>query len=342
MSNRTRSWRTSNLLFTLIFLGASAAQAATEALVNVEWKVRIPGGGEFVYGSGTGIATLGTTPNTPSIMWDNSAIVPYGFYSTNFGLPGMLTITPSGGVNVTVTSPYYQFYNYLRAGNRFNANATLSKSFGTAGTAMWPQYYTSSTTICGDLCTTPVGGTAYINPTNPSRRFGGTARLIRTTQSSLYEKATVGFRYLAYKGAATAMRYIYPEVMGNYFIRGKGYATNLTTNGTTSTVFMDLVGPLTTGRVSVNWTEPATPQFQNATGSFNLNLANLTGMVSLVQPNLTRNFQFTGGVLTGVQGAGGTAAVQFTTITFLPEPGLLALLGTGLLGFAALLHARRR
>ena len=339
MSNRTRSWRTSILLFTLIFLGASAAQAATHALVNVSWKARVLGN-DFPYGSGTGIATLGTTPNTPSIMWAQSAIVPYAAYSTNFGLPGMLTITPNGGVNVITTSPAYGFYNYLRAGNQFNGPATLRKSFGTAATAMWP-HATTNTTICGGLCVSPTAGTFNITPTNPSRRFGGTARLLRQTTGSRFERATVGFSQAIYSGVATPMRFIYPEVVGNYFVRGQGTATNLTTLGTQRTVFMDLVGPLTTGRVDVTLTTPATPQQTNYTGSFNLNITNLTGMVSLVQPNLTRSFAFIDGVLS-VPATGGNAAMQITNITFLPEPGQLALLGAGLLGVAALLQARRR
>lgn len=76
------------------------------------------------------------------------------------------------------------------------------------------------------------------------------------------------------------------------------------------------------------------------TGSFNLNTANLTGMISLVKPALCNQHMRGGGAFYGKYYPGN--AVNRVTVTFLPEPGVASLLGVGAFGLVGLSRLKRR
>ena len=126
---------------------------------------------------------------------------------------------------------------------------------------------------------------------------------------------------------------------GNYFIGGGGGNVNLATGGSGMTYLMVLEGPVTTGMALAKQSQIGTPTTFSKNGTWNFNATNLTGTISLVQPNIAHGFVFTLGVLTGTRF--NQANIGTTVITFLPEPAEIALLGAGLLGIAALYRRRR-
>ena len=98
--------------------------------------------------------------------------------------------------------------------------------------------------------------------------------------------------------------------------------------------------PPTTGMVTVMGTAYGT--FLTLTGSHSFNTTQLTGMISTVRPALNAIFtrEESSGNFFG--GRGTFALVDVVRITFLPEPGVLALIAAGSLGLAGLAVARRR
>ena len=78
-----------------------------------------------------------------------------------------------------------------------------------------------------------------------------------------------------------------------------------------------------------------------STGVNSLNATNLTGTISMVQPFLRNAFNRNqAGAFAGA--ANNAAAVRRMTITFLPEPGTVAMLAVATLGLAGLGTLRRR
>ena len=87
------------------------------------------------------------------------------------------------------------------------------------------------------------------------------------------------------------------------------------------------VNPWTPGMASVHGAGYFGTSFAR-TGSHNFNPTNLTGMISLVQPRLNESFSRSGNSFLGQQIPGSTGGIFRTEMTFLPEPGTIALLGS--------------
>jgi len=96
--------------------------------------------------------------------------------------------------------------------------------------------------------------------------------------------------------------------------------------------------PWITGTVTIIDYSPYSTRTYTAMGLDGRNDAGTSGSISLVTPRLLNSFQaFGGSVATSLNRTG---SVTTLTLSFLPEPGRIALLGGGLLGLLAL--SRRR
>ena len=197
----------------------------------------------------------------------------------------------------------------------------------------------------GEGCTgrcVPKYGTIFQRPLS-GRRFGGTARIIQIlSESFIIATPYAGFLSGTFMGVLTSMR-TGPEVPGGYFKSGTGMQTQMTFLSTFSSMFLNLGGRQTTGyaRARVD-SPPQTIEDVTQNGTWNFNATNLTGMISLVRPFIGVSFQGVGGTIVGSIPAFGSARIVAQRLTFLPEPGILAMLGAGLLGITALMSARRR
>lgn len=187
-----------------------------------------------------------------------------------------------------------------------------------------------------------------------AKKFGGAARLLRSDIQAVLFSGVVGLIDVNGKiesamppilGSTSLMRTPQwrlgpsaPGKVGNLNTQLYEYLPGGTTvaNGNQLTV-----NPWTTGMASVHGPGYFGTSFAQ-TGSHNFNPTNLTGMISLVQPFLFEGFSRSGNAFLGQQIPGSTGGVFKHQMTFLPEPGTLALLGFGALGLAGLGRLRTR
>lgn len=316
-----------------LLLWAATASASQQALVQLSWKEQFIAGTTFVYQAGSGVATVGSTTPTPSIMWPANIV--------------------TGAVSFTYSGAYTPFAS--RVGTYMNLAATLQKSHAGAapsgGSTLLP--VTGATTKCfasippvlpgppalPGSCF-PRNGTAMRSP--GSKKFGGTARMLMPTQlvGTFVTSSPPGLLNFA-----NFLYYSTPQltgpgsVAGNYGLFGFGTNTNTVLGTPRNNVNMMTEAPLTTGVVTAMGGSLGTAFTR--TGSHNFNTANLTGMISMVRPHMNRSFNrdSAGNYI----GPGLTfAAMTVVDVTFLPEPGVTAMLGCGVLGLGGLARLRKR
>lgn len=339
------------LVASICLLSSGSVGAATKAVIHLEYTT------EYIQGvtvnqTGIGVATVGSTSSTPSVMWPKSII--YSFMSTIVG---------GTFYNVTsyITDPENpNTFSDTRRGTVFNQAGHLRKSNGPTGKRVFtPDVLNNVDTIhCTGFTTNvtlyPMGtckphrGTMSIEPLNPARRYGGTSKLLGNSSSDavflfggsfvdiyftlldwsvngtdIYaHNATIPFDYDVDPGYI----YVFPVLFPTF---GFKYQQHV------------ILMPATTGRAFAKntGTDPST---YSENGSFALNKTNLTGTISVVQPSIQNAFpRALNGQVTG-DSVFNLGQVLRTTITFLPEPLQLSMLcaGTGLIVIAAL--SRRR
>jgi len=345
------------LVALVVLLTSSMASAATDAVVALGWKVRGFGIGTYATAQQAGtagdfaIATVKSTLTTPAVMWapDQFTSLKAGTFGpyTQYGYPTVISyrsaqVTDKGG-SLVKSHP--------------GAPAGVSTVMGTAVATTW----------CADpgSCAATHSGTLTHSP--GTRKYGGAAKMLRNSQANSVGTTTIGGPYRdiffrAYNQPGPAAQ------SDNY---RRLYLTSTNTNPAFPTPKHQTGGFLigatyTTGMAtamqSVLFTTTTT-----GTGSFALNTANQTGMISVVIPRINFNHSVscadnfdTGGPpqtsgspdgfcdsdgVTAVNYTGATtagASVSFVSLTFLPEPGQLAMLGFGILSLAGLTRLRLR
>jgi uncharacterized protein (TIGR03382 family) len=348
------------LLTTLGFVLALAlpvgsASASKQALVKLNYVNLFFSGVSFGAQQGYVPVTVNTTTTpTPSIMWPAS----------------LVKCTPGTGCTAE-SFTYYGYYTPFasRMGTFMNGPAQLSKNH--AGAAASPSQVLvpvgSGTTKCFENILSDGGGTtAGANPNNATnglsaipnqcfprvgsgkrfpgtKKFGGTAKMLRRLDVvGTFLGSPSGLSQFDLEGVRTA-QLANAHTGTEYGVVGSATWTNVTVMVQSQRQNQSTQVPLTTGKVTVMGTVFNTQQTQ--TGSHNLNTANLTGMISLVRPNLAQTFsrRFSDGLYTGPKG--GFFNVSRVQMTFggeyTPEPGTTALLAFGGLGLAVLGRRRR-
>lgn len=354
-SNRSRLAAGAVLVASVLF-AASTAGAAGQAIVALEWKVRGFGIGTYAVNAQPGtaldfaVADVGSTAVTPSVMWapsqfQGSKSGSYGPY-TQYGYP-------------TISSMRQQIYT--------DQGGALVKSHAGAPAGLTTLMASGvATTSCVEpgSCFASHPGTLTVNP--GARKFGGSAKFLRTSIGSGLATSTVGGNRTV---MFTAQNTPNPQVKSNAYVRLNFTAMNTSPAFPTPSYQTNqfVIGATyTTGTVMARHTIGATST-ETGTGSFNLNGTNNTGTISVVVPRLafenTRcQDQFdtpaaapqTSGSADGFCDTDGTTAVSYLgtpsasssataiTLTFLPEPTQIAMLAAGVLSLAGAGAQRRR
>ena len=320
-------------LSTCLMLSALSASASKQAIVSTDVRnVFIAPGYTYTIRTGGGVVTVNTTAGTPtpSVMWNSSVL--------------------QGNISTTFSGVYSPFVSSMSA---FTLKAgTMRKSWTGAappgGSALAAPV---ATTKCfASIAPVSPGppalpGSCFPRPgvgarTPGAKQYGGTARLLRnnTTVGTVANFSLGGLDLIFFKRSTTPQG-TGPSAVGNYAIRGTGTRTATVLGTARKTMTFDTPNPFTTGQVTAMASVFNTQI--TATGSNNLNPTNLTGTISMVQPFLRNAFNRNQvGAFAGA--ANNAAAVRRMTITFLPEPGTVAMLAFGALGLAGLGTLRRR
>ena len=178
---------------------------------------------------------------------------------------------------------------------------------------------------------------AKANRTPGSKRYGGTARLLRSgvanaTRSNI---SVGGFDLTVAKLGDTLTG---PMAVGNYGVVGSGTLTNTVTGAPRNTFLFRTEAPFTTGNAVAASGSYGT-NFA-VSGSHNLNTAGLTGTISLVRPFLNNKFSRNqAGLLTGRIFA--VSGIEKLKMTFLPEPAVAIQAAFGVLALSAFCARRR-
>jgi len=329
---------TALLLGVAVWLSAStAASQSTQAIVRLQYKANFFAGTTFFDASGVGIATIGSTTPTPSVMWGpnivsgmvtstySNTFIPFGSrMTTHMNGPGSLRRAHVGaaptGAGSVVPRP--------------TVGAGTTKCF--ASSTLTPTVMVGPPALPGS-CFPRVGAMSRVGG---SKQFGGTARMLNPGLSigTIVAFSPTGydlFSLHAYN-ATPALRG--PQtVPGNYGILGWGLKTHTVLGTQKATMAHATEAPPTTGMATVTGADYAT--MITMTGSHNFNATNLTGMISTVAPIITPFFdRDAAGNFAGR--AGSFSGVRGVKLTFLPEPSQPLMLASGvlfgLLGIAAL------
>jgi hypothetical protein len=303
-----------------LLVAVPALAQTKQALVNVQrqsWCCQA--GTPLVTQSATTVATVGTTTPTPSIY------IPSKVLTRN------LTTTWTAPL-----TPYSKQYI-----SEYNAAATFRRSHPLAPTATTTAAPPTSTTQYGSYFM-PRYGTMIQTP-GPNR-FGGTMRIVDNNYYTGQYVASVGYYSFDIYFNATP-RLTGPRVPGQYGWAGYGALTHtsITYYGYPLKIDLKIAGrymPSTTGVQYVYQPNGYYITQYTSTGYDNRTPSGLSGTVSMVAPYVLNYVQY-------IQGAGvvGTLTLGFAnrlTLTFLPEPGRLLMLGCGILALAGLYRLRIR
>lgn len=315
----------------VILLVATSASAAKFALMNLNHK--LIGNAFPQYGATYGdvgnptsspiLATIGSTAGTPTVMWgadqasDSIMITSMRPPATPISNRTVTWTDKGGSLGVSVGTP--------------SPHAT---NIATAVTSVCLGYYLA--TPLPNAC---IGRQGSMSSTPGAKKYGGAAQLLRRSEGSgtfVSGLGTSSFHFIAQGGTA-------PPQLGSS--RNEGWvrlydvdAGGVTNQYSTNARFFG--GGYTTGTVMASNTLLYSTS-TTGTGSFNLNTAALTGTISVVVPRLyTNNAPDGAGGYAGSFAGTGTYAKY--TLTFLPEPGQLVMLGSGVLMLTGLIRVRSR
>jgi len=226
-------------------------------------------------------------------------------------------------------------------------------------TKMYPPEATST----GTIQASPLhGGKIVYGAQGAGNRFGGTIGIVGVNNVYLVLTFNPGVATTYHFPVALspgtpipAVTTMGASVPGNTFINRRkvvepqkvrqnlgftpgGFVSLGSTISTQFTFGIREAGPWTTAMVSATqMSRPGvfpTTTLRTDTGMNNVNLANSTGTIQLVQPFLVRSMS--------PNGPNGRTFTNRAKITFLPEPGLMSLAGAGLAGLLVLERVKRR
>ena len=310
-----------------LLMAAPALAATKHALAFVTLNGACCGYGYYGGPSGYVDAFVGSTTPTPSVY------IP----SHQFQLSVMTTTTFT---NPPLT-PFSINYN-----DAYNAAWHVKRQHSAAPT-------TTTTVNIPDKTSTAVGGDFYfprygvLRQTPGDHRFGGTLEMVSNLRTRGQFKATYGGYYsftIMYN--ATPM-WTAPSAVGQYgfIFTGDLTHTYLQYKGKPLAFELPVVGthmPHTTGTQYVYKEFGYIKTKYTVTGYDNRTALGLNGTLSMVQPTVLNYYAVTVApprnnflLLTN-------AFVHRTNITFLPEPGSLLMLGSGILTLAGLFRLRMR
>jgi hypothetical protein len=313
----------------VVLFVTTSASASNFALMNLNHK--LIGNAFPQYGATYGdvgnptsspiLATIGSTAGTPTVMWGAGQA------------SDMITIT-------SMRPPATPISN--RTVTWTDKGGSLGVSAGTPS-AHATNIATAVTSVClGGYLSAPlpnacIGRQGSMSSTPGSKKYGGAAQLLRRSAGSgtfVSGLGTSSFYFQALGGTA-------PPQLGSS--RNEGFVKLYDGAGGTnqySTNARFFGGGYTTGTVMASNTLLYSTS-TTGTGSFNLNTTNLTGTISVVVPRLYMNNAPDGAG--GYAGSfAGTGTYAKFTLTFLPEPGQMAMLGSGALMLTGLIRVRRR
>lgn len=355
--NMRRSKRSVVVLATLVvfsFLAGSTAYAAANALVAFETTTFNPAFG--AYGvqvqAGTlnshGQVTVGSTPGTPKVSWGTGQFSGaftgiFGPY-TQYGYP-------------TITS--------FRSATWMLQTGMLAVDPAAVAGSVNPSTVVTASCVVPGSCFASHGGTLMQSP--GAKKFGGTALNLRPSFFQLFATSSGQGGFANITG--TAMAPNVPPVKSA--VQDRGYLIRLNTSPAfpipVYTSLQSIQGGIyATGTGTHMKTNPVSTT-TSVMGSNMLNPTNLTGTISVVVPRLSYNNitcrDFFDDVAPGLQTTGspdglcdydGLTLVAFNgtnadiggyreiKLTFLPEPGSIAMVGAGILALAGAARLRRR
>ena len=270
-----------------------------------------------------GSATVGSTPSTPSVMIQSGAL--------------------SRKSTTTFTGPLTPFsINYI---DLHNKAVTFKKSHSLAPTA-------TTTVIGGDKTSTSVFGSFYMPrygtfiQTPGTKRFGGTMQLVNNLRAVGQFAASQGY-YDFYLNAASTAMLTGPVVVGQYGLALTGMLTHTSISYKGAPLAFDgpafaTLMPSTTGTQYVKAPFGYYVTQYTYAGYDNRTASGLFGTLSLVRPTVLNYYQRLTAPPPQAFFFESQGWMYTTTITFLPEPGSLLMLGCGILTLAGLFRLRMR
>ena len=273
--------------------------------------------------AGTISASVGSTPTTPSVMIRSGAL--------------------SRKSTTTFMGPLTPFsINYI---DLHNAAVTFKRSHSLAPTM-------TTTVLAADKTSTTRNGSFYMPrygtfiQTPGKNRFGGTMLLVSNLRAVGQFVASVGY-YDFYLNAAATSMITGPIGVGAYGLALTGMLTHtsisykgapLAFNGPAFATNM----PSTTGTQYVKAPFGYYVTQYTYAGYDNRTASGLFGTLSLVRPTVLNYFQKLTAPPPQAFFFENQGWMYTTTITFLPEPGSLLMLGCGILTLAGLFRLRMR
>ena len=360
----TRNWGTSYTTGGLLF-----GTPPTSAL-----PVTPSGACPVVTASTPCTASWGTASAAPGLgtTWPSACATGSYCLTASVGTGGDSVFVKSGAVSSLVSSSYvlpstYHIPGYptaTRYYSYFNLPGYFYKSNSNAPTTTTTLMGPTTTTRSNNNYAFSRGGSIKITP--GVNRFGGTMRFYFAPGGYFYKgKAALSPGFASYKWNAVRTK----TNNGNGSTRNThGYAStdpqrgpvsgvpNTYTYGSTQQTHTTLqtpggefvkyqfwafssIVPWTTGKAEVYQSLGYYKTTLTATGYDNRTSQGLSGQLSLVQPLQFHNYRTAAGEATTAPYH--TSWIRQAVMTFLPEPGAMALLGVGILGVGGLYRVRK-
>jgi hypothetical protein len=307
-----------------LLMAAPALAQTKRALAHVQLNGACCNAGTYSALAGTVSAFVGSTPNAPSVYIRSGAL--------------------SRIETTTWTGPQTPFsINYI---DLHNGAVTFKKSHSLAPTA-------TTTVRAADKTSTAVGGSLYMPRYGTmmqkpgANRFGGTMGLVSNLRAVGQYKASVGFYDFYFNAAATAM-VAAPFSVGEYGFVLTGMLTHTSLSYKGQPLAFDAPA-VATNMPSTTGTQYLYQDFgyyvtqYTYAGYDNRTPNGLYGTLSLVRPFVLQYFGILDVPPAPYAAWNETQAFMYrNTITFLPEPGSLLMLGCGILTLAGLFRLRMR
>jgi hypothetical protein len=307
-----------------LLMAAPALAQTKKALASVVLTGACCNAGPYSFLSGTVSAVVGSTPNTPSVYIRSDAL--------------RRTDTTSWTGPQT---PYSKNWN-----DAHNAAVTFKRSHPLAPTAITTvnAYDKTNTAAAGKLYMPRYG---LLRQTPGPNRFGGTMAIVSNLHTKGTVAAAVGWYDFTFNANATAML-TGPVSVGQYGIAITGMITHQTIMypGGKSMIFdapvIATLMPSTTGTQYLYQNKGYYVTTYTYAGYDNRTPNGLYGTLSLVRPMVLNYFWTSVEPPPFVAGGDSQGFMYRNTITFLPEPGSLLMLGCGILTLAGLYRLRLR
>ena len=332
----SKSIRATLVLLATLMVAASAS-ATRQAVVNLVYKNQFLAGTTFGIRGETVVVTVGNTPTDPLIVWPaNRLSCPAPCAAESFTYTGNYTVFASR-MGTFMNQAARVSANHAGAaptgGSTVPIPTMTTKCFATVSPTVVP----GPPNLPGSCF--PRGATLMRFP--GAKKYGGTARMLDTANNvgTFVAFSPPANDLFNFNNVQTAAQKNTTTFVGNYGLVGTGTFTNTVLGTARQTQGQGTIAPVTTGLATAKGGFFGTAL--SVAGSHAFNTANLTGMISMVQPFVNNQFSRNqaGGYIGNTLTLGAVAAVD---LTFLPEPGILVMLGCGVAGLAGLAALRRR